>query len=266
MFSKKSLNVLLIFVLMVAVITISSCSSTRNDEPLINDQAFPSDPGAATMSDAGSDPSSEEAEVLRLLGITKDEVGEVAGSVESNPSEGDVSNLQGELGQKDVEIENLKAAIAAKDLQIQNLEKMKAERAKQQKTTHYSATPSSGDSFKNQYDEALALYNSKNYQAALNIFDGLFATNANNSLVDNCQYWKGECYYGLLDFNQAALEFQKVFMFNDSNKLDDSQLKLGLCYIKLGNLERAKEELNKVLDNYPDSEYVSRAQSYLGQI
>jgi TolA-binding protein len=266
MIGKEFLNGLVICVFMITVVVISSCSGTRDDEPLINDQAFPGDPGGSFTNDSGSDASAEEAEVLRLLGISKDEVGETADSFDKSPGENDLSQLQGTLGQKDVEIENLKAAISAKDQQIENLERIKAERTAQPQPTQYSPPSSSGDSFSGQYDEALVLYNNKSYQKALNMFDGLLSTNANNSLVDNCQYWKGECYYGLLDYNQAALEFQKVFMFNNSNKLDDSQLKLGLCYIKLGNLERAKDELAKVLDNYPDSEYVSRAQAYLNQL
>ena len=43
-------------------------------------------------------------------------------------------------------------------------------------------------------------------------------------------------------------EFQKVFEFTDSDKWDDAQLKLGICYKNMGNGRRAKEEFKKLLD------------------
>ena len=87
-----------------------------------------------------------------------------------------------------------------------------------------------------------------------------------HSLSDNCQYWIGECYYALRNFNQAAVEFEKVFTFPQSNKDPDAQLKLGLCYWNTGNAARAKEEFNRLIVNYPDSEYTIRARSYLSQL
>ncbi|HQG45045.1 MAG TPA: tetratricopeptide repeat protein, partial [bacterium] len=72
-----------------------------------------------------------------------------------------------------------------------------------------------------------------------------------------------ECYYGMLAYNQAIIEFEKVFTFHDSDKNDDAQLKLGLCYTRTGNVEKAKAEFQKLLDTYPDSEFRARAQYYL---
>jgi len=64
-------------------------------------------------------------------------------------------------------------------------------------------------------------------------------------------------------YNQAIIEFEKIFTFNDSDKNDDAQLKLGLCYTRIGNVEKAKVEFQKLVDTYPDSEFISRAQYYL---
>lgn len=255
----------LILSTLMVVVGLSSCGGVRSDEPLVEDVSFPRETGETTVSDADQGTSDEEAEVLKLLGITK----EPQPAEEQKPvSESDLSQLQSELSQRDVEIENLKAAIAEKDRQIQNLERMKAEKqqAASKAPSSQPAAAGKSSSFANVYTEALALYNARKYQQALAMFDDLLARNESNDLVDNAQYWKGECYYGLRDYNQAALEFQKVFMFSNSNKLDDAQLKLGLCYLRLGDRDRARIEFNKVIENYPDSEYVARAQTYLSRL
>ncbi|MFQ6673329.1 MAG: tol-pal system YbgF family protein, partial [Fidelibacterota bacterium] len=62
------------------------------------------------------------------------------------------------------------------------------------------------------------------------------------------------------------LEFQKVFQYSEKDKWDDAQLKLGLSYKSIGNRERAKDEFQKLLDHYPNSEYTQKAQQYLRQL
>ena len=100
----------------------------------------------------------------------------------------------------------------------------------------------------------------------ISAFDQLLMSGENNSLTDNCQYWKGECYYGLGNYGQAIMEFQKVFAFPNSNKYDDAQLKLGLCYMQMNNYDQAKMEFDKLLKEYPSSEYANRARSFLNQL
>ena len=122
----------------------------------------------------------------------------------------------------------------------------------------------SGD-FKSKYQYALSQYNLGNYQGALSVLSELLFSNTKNSLSDNCQFWIGECYYGLGNYNQAIVEFEKVFSFPASNKGDDAQLKLGICYIKVGDRQQAQAELERLLSNYPDSEYIELAYRYLAR-
>ena len=62
------------------------------------------------------------------------------------------------------------------------------------------------------------------------------------------------------------MAFEKVLAFTKTNKNDDAQLKLGLCYIKLGDKERAKIAFQKLVDNYPTSEFVSLAKRFISQM
>ena len=224
-------------------------------------------PGEETPDDqvAGS---SEEDEVLRLLGIVDEEEPPAEEPV-SEPQDdqqvlrSEIGRLESEVSEKDRQLENLRDELEQKEQTLQEKEQALAAARTTPMTTYTAPT---GSSFKSRYDEALRLYNSRRYNEAVAVFDQLLATGSNNSLSDNCQYWKGECYYGLGNYEQAILEFQKVFAFPNSNKYDDAQLKLGLCYMQLNNYERARMEFDKLLQEYPASEYANRARSYLSRL
>ncbi len=109
-------------------------------------------------------------------------------------------------------------------------------------------------------------YYNRNYKLAIQLFEELLTRNPATSLSDNCRYWIGECYYALGNYNQAIIEFTKVFSYNKSNKMDDAQLKLGLCYWKLGDRERARQEFERLISDYPNSEYVEKAQQFLSKL
>ena len=91
-------------------------------------------------------------------------------------------------------------------------------------------------------------------------------SDATNELADNSQYWLAECYYSTKNYKRAILEFEKVFTFPGTDKDDDSQLKLALSYQSLGNLVKAREEYQRMVDYFPSSEYFSRAKESLKQL
>ncbi|MDZ7372511.1 MAG: tetratricopeptide repeat protein [candidate division KSB1 bacterium] len=218
-----------------------------------------------------------EDEVLRLLGITPrgGEAEKTAtGQTTVQKSETDilkdrVQELERQLREREAQIASLKADLAAKEKTISDLEaraRISAPVAAgaRPKAAGEGRAPSS--EFRVRYEDALAEYKARNFKAALAIFQELLQTDPNNTLSDNCQYWIGECYYGMEDYNQALVAFEKVFSFPGTNKAADAQLKIGLCYLKLGDRARARQEFQRLIDNYPDSEYVSKARSYLSQL
>ena len=76
----------------------------------------------------------------------------------------------------------------------------------------------------------------------------------------------GEAYFAKGDYAIALKTFYYVFVFPNEKKEDDSQLKIGICYIKLNDNVRAKKELQNYVDQYPQGEFVSKAKSYLSQL
>ena len=117
--------------------------------------------------------------------------------------------------------------------------------------------------FKNKYIDALGLYHSGDFNESLEIFEFLLQFDSNLDLLDNCQYWVGQIYFKKNNYETAIKEFKKVLKYKNSNKHDDAIYKLSKCYFHLDDSEKADYELNKLVNNYPDSEYVKKAKLIL---
>ena len=96
--------------------------------------------------------------------------------------------------------------------------------------------------------------------------NALLSEHPQSSYSDNAQYWVGESYYGMKQYQKAILEFQKVFSFTATDKYDDAQLMIGLCYVRLGQQEMARSTFGEFLQTYEGSEYRGVAQRYYQNI
>ncbi len=167
-----------------------------------------------------------------------------------------VDELNVLIDEKEKELEELRATLELKDQRITTLE------SSLQRTT---TTGSSGD-FSDLYESALRNYYSRSFQAAIDLFQDLQNRFPNHNLASNCQYWIGECYFGLNDYVHAAEAFQAVFNYSISYKKDDATLMLGRCYFNMNDLARSRSYFQGVINDYPDSEYIEKAKQWLTRI
>jgi tol-pal system protein YbgF len=116
------------------------------------------------------------------------------------------------------------------------------------------------------YQDALDDFYVRRFDSAIRKFQALLRSNDKNDLADNCQYWIGECYYAMGRYYEAIAEFQKVYAFAKSNKTPDAQLMIGLAFLKNGEKDMARAELNIVLSFDPRSASAQKAQRYLRMI
>jgi tol-pal system protein YbgF len=175
------------------------------------------------------------------------------------------------------EIENRLTLLveAFKDLQaqvvaLQNAPIQRAAKPGQQAPATFSPASASkmltGSTEYDTYQNALRVFNTRNYSQALKTFSDIIKQYPQGAYPDNCYYWSGECYYALRDYANAIASFKKVFDFKNSSKADAAQLKIGMSYLKMGQTALAKTELKTLIDRYPASAYVSRAQKYLSEM
>ena len=124
----------------------------------------------------------------------------------------------------------------------------------------------SDQEYLSRYNMAFDLFiNHNDLDNSLNEFLKLISLNRDNALADNCQYWIGEVYYKQGLFEQSIFEFEKVFSFTDSNKLDDAQYKIILCYMNLGDKDAFLSQISKLKNSFPSSEYVGRANNLISK-
>lgn len=278
-FGRRKNKFLCLVVLLLLVALGFGCGASRQ-EVKGGDESIDIDDLLGEDKMASSNRDSDEEEVLQLLGITPAEQTKDSSvtttpqaapmstaSAEISNSENELDQLRGDLIEKDQEISDLRSQLTQSEMKISDLEsKMKSQQPRQPVNTRTAGASGASYEFKVKYQDALALFKARNYQGALTAFSELMKSDPLNSLSDNCQYWIGECYYAILNYNQAIAEFEKVFSFANSNKNDDAQLKLGLCYMRLGDKAQARAEFDRLLSVYPDSEYRSAAQKYIGRL
>jgi tol-pal system protein YbgF len=210
---------------------------------------------------------SEDAEVLRLLGIepSKPEAAEAKDAAPqpqatSAEMQQEIDRLQREVNAKDQQVTDLRNSLMDRDARIQELQKAGENRVQPAGSTF------GGDGYLQRYAEARNLYEQRRYSEAITLFRQVLAENPQSSYADNCQYWIGECYYGLGRFAQAVAEFEKVLAFSSSNKKDAALLKLGLCYVRMGDRQQARSLFEQLIAYYPSSPYVANARKYLSRL
>jgi len=245
-------------------------------------------------SQAGSGTESTEDNWLQEL--TSSESGETstqltednstnAGSIDELNKQ--VEQLENVLAEKSSEVENLQAEINQYDQRINEFERQASGSGSYQSSVkpvsyQQTSTPASepgydsyddnagetfySSDFEQSYNNALSLYQNHQFQQAADAFFQLLQQDPNNALADNCQYWIGECRFAQGKYYQAVAEFNKVFAYDAPDKQDDAQLMLGLAYLKLGDLNCARSELDWLVSCYASSEYVNTANRYLGQL
>ncbi len=177
--------------------------------------------------------------------------------------------LQAELQKKDEVIRQFSQAL--EELQKRDQEKpASSENESEPQNNRMAETPKQkatlSDDYAADYEKALELFKKREYNQAADLFSSLLESDRSHSLADNCQYWLGECYYGMKKYEIALAEFQKVAAFSKANKADDAQFKIALCFLQLKKYPTAREELNRLIANYPESEYVTRARAELEKI
>jgi tol-pal system protein YbgF len=219
--------------------------------------------------------NAEDAEVLRLLGITPETAGTETpptpllepAVTEANPPPADlqkeVERLQNELNVKNQQITDLRNSLMERDARLQELQQTQQTQAPRAAGTR---SVSGANGYVQRYAEARNLYEQRRYAEAAAAFQAILSENDKSSYADNCQYWIGECYYGMGKYAQAIAEFEKIFTFARSNKSDAALLKLGLCYLQMGDRQQARSEFEQLIANYPSSQYVAKARKYLARL
>jgi tol-pal system protein YbgF len=113
------------------------------------------------------------------------------------------------------------------------------------------------------YQKGLKLYNARNFDQTILAFSELMQEFPLGKYRNDAHFWIAESYYALANYSSAVSFYQKVIETPSSSKADDAQYKIGLAYLKMGQQSLAKDALKMLVDRYPGSDYVQRAEKQL---
>ena len=123
-----------------------------------------------------------------------------------------------------------------------------------------STSRSEPDEIRKDYDEGWNLLKSRDYRGAIAQFKKFLRKHPTSSFADNAQYWVGESYYALREFDQAILEFDAVRRkYPNGDKVPAALLKQGYAFAELGDKVDARLILQEVIDRYPQSAEAAKA-------
>ena len=143
---------------------------------------------------------------------------------------------------------------------------MKMHDSEASKKTEPTITISTAQEFENEYKKAYYAFTKGDYSLSMELFKNLISIDNNNDLSDNCQYWISEIYYAKGEFQIALNEFKKVLEYKNTNKGAESLYKLGLCYLKFGNINEATKSFSSLESLYPEKNVlIDKSKKHLEQ-
>ncbi len=114
------------------------------------------------------------------------------------------------------------------------------------------------------YQAAFDALKQGRYDESSRLFGQFLRNYPDHDLSDNAQYWLGESYYVIQNYETALQTFRAMKeRYPDGDKAADAELKIGYCLYELGQYDAARQALQAVLDRYPGSTVARLAESRL---
>ena len=114
------------------------------------------------------------------------------------------------------------------------------------------------------YQAALNQVNASEFLKAIATFKKFKQKFPKSQYVSNSQYWIGECYFAMRDFEMAIKEFQNMIdSYRRSEKIPAAMLKQGYAFNELGMETDAKVFLKTLIKKYPRTKEAKRAEAWL---
>lgn len=115
------------------------------------------------------------------------------------------------------------------------------------------------------FDFANSLFDEGDYKNAINEYNRYLYFYPDGSFALESQYRIAACYLNMKEFSKAIKAYQKILKMDIPDKLQEkTKSKIAECYLFKKDYNQAIEEFNRFLTDYPQSDFVSRAQFMLG--
>lgn len=104
------------------------------------------------------------------------------------------------------------------------------------------------------YKSGLSSFNGGQYPLAIQSFQEYLQYYGDTDLASNAQFYIGECYYSQGDFQKAVDEYNKcIEQYPKGNKIAAAQLKKGYALLALDQQRAGIRELRSLIKRFPNS-------------
>jgi TolA-binding protein len=117
------------------------------------------------------------------------------------------------------------------------------------------------------FDEALKLFEGKNYTSAYELFKTILTDNSTDSNEkSSAHYYAAECLVKLNQLDGAAAEFESFLKLYPLSSFRESVLyELGTIYYHNDEYRKARENLTALIYEYPESAFIGSAYYWIGE-
>lgn len=138
--------------------------------------------------------------------------------------------------------------------------------AKQTPAARKQTSSPTNTSATNNFQKGQALYNSKKYSKALEMFEQISMNSSNQQKVD-ARFMMGECLFKQKEYDKAIMQFQKIISLHSGHaKAPAAMLRQGMAFEKLSDNDTAKVIYKKLLKKHGTSAEATRAQEKLNKL
>lgn len=118
-----------------------------------------------------------------------------------------------------------------------------------------------------EYREGVELLRRGDGQAAIQKLREFLRKSPKSDLADDAQYWIGEAYYGLRDFNRAILEFNEVLLrYPRGDKVPAALLRQAYAFADLGDKVDARLVLQKLVSEHENTPEAEKGRQKLAEL
>jgi len=270
-----------IFILALAAAGLSACVTPGQIDIIEREQRTLRSQTTTSKSDLDSiraslaDNSANVDQMRREINALKEKMEEIRYQLDRqigrSTKEGDqrIKDLEAKVGKVGEDLNAQAALLKQRDEEIRVLRESMQARTTESPPSSGAAdsrekAASESEGAKKDYDDAWRLVERKEYRNAIPRLREFLKKYPNSALADNAQYWLGECFYGLKEYDQAILEFDAVRRkYPKGDKVPAALLKQGFAFAELGDKVDARLILQELLDRFPQSEEAGRAKQRL---
>ncbi|RLB32348.1 MAG: tol-pal system protein YbgF [Deltaproteobacteria bacterium] len=117
------------------------------------------------------------------------------------------------------------------------------------------------------YNKSLAFFQEGRFEDAMNGFKTFLERYPNSDLADNAQFWIGESYMAMKNYEKAILAYQEVIKkYPNGNKVPNALLRQAEAFLKINDKISSKLLLRKIIKKYPNSNEAKIAQRRLSTL